>query len=69
MNIFFDVWPFMDAAAAAGAAAEEKRSGVRSKALGHSGIIILIITGPENSQNNYFLLISWLCRIGTSSCR
>lgn len=55
MNIFFDVWPFM---AAAGATVEEKRSGVKSKALGHSVMIILIITGPENSQNNYFLFIS-----------
>lgn len=61
MNIF-DVWPFIGAAAA-GATAEEKRSDVKSKALGHSVIIILIITAPENNQNNY----SWPCRIDTSN--
>lgn len=64
-NIFFDVWPLIGAAAAAAAAgvtAEEKRSGVKSKALGHSVIIISIKTAPENNQNNY----SWLCCINTT---
>lgn len=60
MNIFFDVWPFIGTAAATGAmTAEEKRSDVKSKALGHSVIIILMITAPENNQNNYRYLHIW----------